>query len=182
MARAEVERRWNEFHRAGMVTVAVSPLKCVMMMLGSLVLALFPAVMAAGSFQEHGAASFKGWGLVLIVLVFLLTAVLAVRPLARGSQVSVTRFGIAISVRRRGERVRELGLRWDEMTHVERYYNAAGESSSEDVRVHLVPGAGANVEGDVSRGYVNLPEGFAMSKKDLAELLEAIRGYLASQR
>lgn len=68
------------------------------------------------------------------------------------------------------------------MTHVERFSNPAGGSSSTDVRIHLAPGAGQSVQGDVSPGYVNLPDGFAMSKRDLAELLEAIRGFLAARR
>ena len=182
MARSEVQRRWDEFHRTGMVTVAASPVRCVLMMLGSLVLALFPAVMAAGSFQEHGADSLTGWGCVLATLLFLVTAVLAARPLVRGSRLTLSRHGLAISARWPGERVRETGLRWEEMTHVERFSNPAGGSSSTDVRIYLAPGAGQNVQGDVSRGYVNLPDGFAMSKRDLAELLEAIRAYLAAQR
>ena len=182
MARADVQRHWDEFHRTGMVTVAASPVRCVLMTLGSLVLALFPAVMAADSFQEHGAASLRGWGCVLAALLFLATAVLAVRPLVRGSRLTLSRHGLAISARRRGGRVRETGLRWEEMTYVERFSSPAGGSSSTDVRIHLAPGAGQNVQGDVSRGYVNLPDGFAMSKRDLAELLEAIRAYLAAQR
>lgn len=127
MARSEVQRRWDEFHRTGMVTVAASPVRCVLMMLGSRVLALFPAVMAAGSFQEHGADSPTGWGCVLATLLFLVTAVLAARPLVRGSRLSLSRHGLAISARRRGERVRETGLRWEEMTHVERFSNPAGD-------------------------------------------------------
>lgn len=181
MARSEVQRRWDEFHRTGMVTVAASPVRCVLMMLGSLVLALFPAVMAAGSFQEHGADSPTGWGCVLATLLFLVTAVLAARPLVRGSRLTLSRHGLAISARRPGERVREMGLRWEEMTHVE-LHSGSPQSASDDVRIHLASGAGANVEGDVSRGYVDLPDGFAMSKRDLAELLEAIRGFLAARR
>ena len=99
----------------------------------------------------------------------------------REDQLTLSRHGITISAHRRGERAREMGLRWEEMTHVE-LYRGSPQSPSDNVRIHLAPGAGQNVQGDASRGYVNLPDGFAMPKRDLAELLESIRAYLAAQR
>lgn len=181
MARADVEKRWNEFHRTGLVTVRVSPLKIVAMTLASLVMAIILALMAVAFFLDGGATALKGWIGVLFAPLFLVSAVLEARKLARKSQLTLSSHGITISADRRGERDREMGLRWEEMTHVE-LYSGSPQSPSDDVRIHLAPGAGANVEGDVSRGYVNLPDGFAMSKRDLAELLEAIRGFLAARR
>lgn len=181
MARADVEKRWNEFHRTGLVTVRVSPLKIVAMTLASLVMAIILALMAVAFFLDGGATALKGWIGVLFAPLFLVLAVLEARKLARKSQLTLSSHGITISADRRGERDREMGLRWEEMTHVE-LYSGSPQSPSDDVRIHLAPGAGANVEGDVSRGYVNLLDGFAMSKRDLAELLEAIRGFLAARR
>ena len=182
MARADVEKRWNEFHRTGLVTVRVSPLKIVAMTLAGLVMAMILALLALAFFLDDGATALKGWIGVLFAPLFLVFAVLEARKLARKSQLTLSSHGITISADRRGERDREMGLRWEEMTYVERFSSPAGGSSSTDVRIHLAPGAGQNVQGDVSRGYVNLPDGFAMSKRDLAELLEAIRAYLAAQR
>ncbi|MEV0869114.1 hypothetical protein AB0I24_14380 [Brachybacterium paraconglomeratum] len=181
MARADVEKRWNEFHRTGLVTVRVSPLKIVAMTLASLVVAMILALMAVAFFLDDGATALKGWIGVLFAPLFLVFAVLEARKLARKSQLTLSSHGITISADRRGERDREMGLRWEEMTHVE-LYSGSPQSASDDVRIHLASGAGANVEGDVSRGYVDLPDGFAMSKRDLAELLEAIRGFLAARR
>ncbi|MFE7606353.1 hypothetical protein ACFU1Q_14455 [Brachybacterium paraconglomeratum] len=181
MARADVEKRWNEFHRTGLLTVRVSPLKIVAMTLASLVMAIILALLALAFFLDDGATALKGWIGVLFVLLFLVIAVLEARKLARKDQLAVSRHGITISAHRRGERAREMGLRWEEMTHVE-LYRGSPQSPSDNVRIHLAHGAGATVEGDVSRGYVNLPDGFAMSKRDLAELLEAIRAYLVAQR
>lgn len=181
MARADVEKRWNEFHRTGLVTVRVSPLKIVAMTLASLVVAMILALMAVAFFLDDGATALKGWIGVLFAPLFLVFAVLEARKLARKSQLTLSSHGITISANRRGERDREMGLRWEEMTHVE-LHSGSPQSASDDVRIHLASGAGANVEGDVSRGYVDLPDGFAMSKRDLAELLEAIRAYLAAQR
>ncbi|MEY8656672.1 hypothetical protein [Brachybacterium paraconglomeratum] len=181
MARADVEKRWNEFHRTGLVTVRVSPLKIVAMTLASLVVAMILALMAVAFFLDDGATALKGWIGVLFAPLFLVFAVLEARKLARKSQLTLSSHGITISANRRGERDREMGLRWEEMTHVE-LYSGSPQSASDDVRIHLASGAGANVEGDVSRGYVDLPDGFAMSKRDLAELLEAIRGFLAARR
>lgn len=181
MARADVEKRWNEFHRTGLVTVRVSPLKIVAMTLAGLVMAMILALMAVAFFLDDGATALKGWIGVLFAPLFLLFAVLEARKLARKSQLTLSSHGITISANRRGERDREMGLRWEEMTHVE-LYSGSPQSASDDVRIHLASGAGANVEGDVSRGYVDLPDGFAMSKRDLAELLEAIRGFLAARR
>lgn len=181
MARADVEKRWNEFHRTGLVTVRVSPLKIVIMALVCLVMAMILALMAVAFFLDSGATTLKGWIAVLFVLLFLVIAVLEARKLVRKNQLTLSRHGITISAHRQGERAREMGLRWEEMTHVE-LYRGSPQSPSDDVRIHLAPDAGQNVQGDVSRGYVDLPDGFAMSKRDLAELLEAIRGYLAAQR
>ena len=181
MARADVEKRWNEFHRTGLVTVRVSPLKIVAMTLASLVVAMILALMAVAFFLDDGATALKGWIGVLFAPLFLVFAVLEARKLARQSQLTLSSHGITISANRRGERDREMGLRWEEMTHVE-LHSGSPQSASDDVRIHLASGAGANVEGDVSRGYVDLPDGFAMSKRDLAELLEAIRGFLAARR
>lgn len=181
MARADVEKRWNEFHRTGLVTVRVSPLKIVAMTLAGLVMAMILALMAVAFFLDDGATALKGWIGVLFAPLFLVFAVLEARKLARKSQLTLSSHGITISANRRGERDREMGLRWEEMTHVE-LYSGSPQSASDDVRIHLASGAGANVEGDVSRGYVDLPDGFAMSKRDLAELLEAIRGFLAARR
>lgn len=181
MARADVEKRWNEFHRTGLVTVRVSPLKIVAMTLASLVVAMILALMAVAFFLDDGATALKGWIGVLFAPLFLVFAVLEARKLARKSQLTLSSHGITISANRRGERDREMGLRWEEMTHVE-LHSGSPQSASDDVRIHLASGAGANVEGDVSRGYVDLPDGFAMSKRDLAELLEAIRGFLAARR
>lgn len=181
MARADVEKRWNEFHRTGLVTVRVSPLKIVAMTLAGLVMAMILALLALAFFLDDGATAIKGWIGVLFAPLFLVFAVLEARKLARKSQLTLSRHGITISADRRGERDREMGLRWEEMTHVE-LHSGSPQSASDDVRIHLASGAGANVEGDVSRGYVNLPDGFAMSKRDLAELLEAIRGFLAARR
>ena len=181
MARADVEKRWNEFHRTGLVTVRVSPLKIVAMTLAGLVMAMILALLALAFFLDDGATALKGWIGVLFAPLFLVFAVLEARKLARKSQLTLSSHGITISANRRGERDREMGLRWEEMTHVE-LHSGYPQSASDDVRIHLASGAGANVEGDVSRGYVDLPDGFAMSKRDLAELLEAIRGYLAAQR
>lgn len=181
MARADVEKRWNEFHRTGLVTVRVSPLKIVAMTLASLVVAMILALMAVAFFLDDGATALKGWIGVLFAPLFLVFAVLEARKLARKSQLTLSSHGITISANRRGERDREMGLRWEEMTHVE-LHSGSPQSASDDVRIHLASGAGANVEGDISRGYVDLPDGFAMSKRDLAELLEAIRGFLAARR
>lgn len=181
MARADVEKRWNEFHRTGLVTVRVSPLKIVAMTLAGLVMAMILALMAVAFFLDDGATALKGWIGVLFAPLFLVFAVLEARKLARKSQLTLSSHGITISADRRGERDREMGLRWEEMTHVE-LHSGSPQSASDDVRIHLASGAGANVEGDVSRGYVDLPDGFAMSKRDLAELLEAIRGFLAARR
>ena len=181
MARADVEKRWNEFHRTGLVTVRVSPLKIVAMTLAGLVMAMILALMAVAFFLDDGATALKGWIGVLFAPLFLVFAVLEARKLARKSQLTLSSHGITISANRRGERDREMGLRWEEMTHVE-LHSGSPQSASDDVRIHLASGAGANVEGDVSRGYVDLPDGFAMSKRDLAELLEAIRGFLAARR
>lgn len=180
MARADVEKRWAEFHRTGLVTVRASPLKIVAMTLTCLVMAIILAILAVALFWDDGATTLKGWIAVLFAPLFLVFAFLEARKLVRKSRLTLRRHGITISAHRRGERAREMGLRWEEMTHVELAHGST-QSPSEDVRIHLAPGAGANVEGDVSRGYVNLPDGFAMSKRDLAELLEAIRGYLAAQ-
>ena len=181
MARADVEKRWNEFHRTGLVTVRVSPLKIVAMTLAGLVMAMILALLALAFFLDDGATALKGWIGVLFAPLFLVFAVLEARKLARKSQLTLSSHGITISADRRGERDREMGLRWEEMTHVE-LHSGYQQSASDDVRIHLASGAGANVEGDVSRGYVDLPDGFAMSKRDLAELLEAIRGFLAARR
>lgn len=181
MARADVEKRWNEFHRTGLVTVRVSPLKIVAMTLAGLVMAMILALMAVAFFLDDGATALKGWIGVLFAPLFLVFAVLEARKLARKSQLTLSSHGITISADRRGERDREMGLRWEEMTHVE-LHSGSPQSASDDVRIHLASGAGANVEGDVSRGYVDLPDGFAMSKRDLTELLEAIRGFLAARR
>ena len=181
MARADVEKRWNEFHRTGLVTVRVSPLKIVAMTLAGLVMAMILALLALAFFLDDGATALKGWIGVLFAPLFLVFAVLEARKLARKSQLTLSSHGITISADRRGERDREMGLRWEEMTHVE-LHSGSPQSASDDVRIHLASGAGANVEGDVSRGYVDLPDGFAMSKRDLAELLEAIRGFLAARR
>ena len=181
MARADVEKRWNEFHRTGLVTVRVSPLKIVAMTLAGLVMAMILALMAVAFFLDDGATALKGWIGVLFAPLFLVFAVLEARKLARKSQLTLSSHGITISANRRGERDREMGLRWEEMTHVE-LHSGYPQAASDDVRIHLASGAGANVEGDVSRGYVDLPDGFAMSKRDLAELLEAIRGFLAARR
>jgi hypothetical protein len=181
MARADVEKRWKEFHRTGLVTVRASPLKIVAMTLAGLVMAMILALMAVAFFLDDDATALKGWIGVLFAPLFLVFAVLEARKLARKSQLTLSSHGITISADRRGERDREMGLRWEEMTHVE-LHSGSPQSASDDVRIHLASGAGANVEGDVSRGYVDLPDGFAMSKRDLAELLEAIRGYLAAQR
>ncbi|MGN7211145.1 hypothetical protein [Brachybacterium paraconglomeratum] len=181
MARADVEKRWNEFHRTGLVTVRVSPLKIVAMTLAGLVMAMILALLALAFFLDDGATALKGWIGVLFAPLFLVFAVLEARKLARKSQLTLSSHGITISANRRGERDREMGLRWEEMTHVE-LHSGSPQSASDDVRIHLASGAGANVEGDVSRGYVDLPDGFAMSKRDLAELLEAIRGFLAARR
>lgn len=181
MARADVEKRWNEFHRTGLVTVRVSPLKIVAMTLAGLVMAMILALLALAFFLDDGATALKGWIGVLFAPLFLVFAALEARKLARKSQLTLSSHGITISANRRGERDREMGLRWEEMTHVE-LHSGSPQSASDDVRIHLASGAGANVEGDVSRGYVDLPDGFAMSKRDLAELLEAIRGFLAARR
>ena len=181
MARADVEKRWNEFHRTGLVTVRVSPLKIVAMTLAGLVMAMILALLALAFFLDDGATALKGWIGVLFAPLFLVFAALEARKLARKSQLTLSSHGITISADRRGERDREMGLRWEEMTHVE-LHSGYQQSASDDVRIHLASGAGANVEGDVSRGYVDLPDGFAMSKRDLAELLEAIRGFLAARR
>ncbi len=181
MARADVEKRWNEFHRTGLVTVRVSPLKIVAMTLASLVMAIILALLALAFFLDDGATALKGWIGVLFAPLFLVFAVLEARKLARKSQLTLSSHGITISANRRGERDREMGLRWEEMTHVE-LHSGSPQSASDGFRIHLASGAGANVEGDVSRGYVDLPDGFAMSKRDLAELLEAIRGFLAARR
>lgn len=182
MGRARVERHVEGFRRTGMVTLRASALKCVFAVLGSLVLAMFPAVMSAGAFQENGAGSLKGWGLALVALFFVMTTFLAVAPLVRGRQLTLTRLGLAVSSRRQGERVREMGLRWEEITGIEHYSSGSTSTASTEVRMHLVPGAGRDARRDSTRDYVDMPFGFAVSNKDLAELLEGIRSSRAAQR
>lgn len=179
MGRARVDRHLEQFRRTGAVTVKASVLKGTASMVGMIAMAALAAGMYAEALRDGEAESLKAWGLLVLVPFALLGAVVTAWPMIRRRRLLLTPAGLEVSSRRGGRRVRELGLRWQEIQHIEAYTTSSGESSRTDVRMHMVPGWGREAGVDAPHGYIDLPMGFAMSRKDLAALMEGIRSALA---
>lgn len=175
MGRARVERHLQQYRRTGVVTVRASVLKGVASMMGMTLLAALGAGMGADAFRRLGAASFRSWAFVLLVLFALTGVLVSASPMVRGRRLVLTRFGYEVSARRGGRRVRETGLRWEEVREVAVHRSSDGESSRTDVRIVLAPGGGRDCPTEDPHGFRDLPSGFAMSPKDLAVLMEVIR-------
>lgn len=182
MTRARVERHWEEFRRTGHVRVGASVVKGILSSLAALVLTLFPALKAADAFGTHGAVSPTGWLCVLVAALFATGTVVALLPVLRGRRLDLTPDGLAVSARRSGRRVLELGLRWHEVHHVAFHHEVSASSSTEKVRIGLGRIAREGEPGIPSHSPVDLPDGFRMSKRDLAELMEGIRAGVMAQR
>ena len=182
MGRARVERCRQEFRRTGIVTVRAGILKGVAATAGMMLMALLAAGMSVAAFHDAGATSLRGWGTALAALFALAGVAVCAGPVLRRRQLTLTRFGLAVAARHRGRRVDELVERWEEIRNVELYRSTDGETTSTDVRIHFMPGVRTSTPSSMDPGYRNLPSGFAMSKKDLAALMEGMRISQAAQR
>lgn len=182
MGRAQVERRWEEFHRTGAVTVRASVAKGILACLAALLLTTFAALTASESFQDDGIASLKGWLCVLVALFFVTGTVLALRPVVRGRRLALSSEGVTMSSRRGGRRVVELGLFWHEIHHVGHHRDGSGDTQSEHVRIVLGHTTRTDEKGNPLTRPVILPDGFVMSKKGLAEVMERVRVSRLPQR
>lgn len=75
-----------------------------------------------------------------------------------------------------------MSLAWREIEQIAIHRNRSSGTTRVNVRMHLVPGGGRGTDSGLENGYVDLPTGFAMSRKDLAALMEGIRLNQAQQQ
>lgn len=165
-----------EFVHTGRVIVSASPLKGTLSSMGLGLLSLLSAGMSYAVFQEEGGASIKGWGCAFIAVLVLWGIAVMLGPMIRQRQLTLTPDELIVSSRRKGTRTRELSLRWEEIQNIEIHRSTNGEgTTTDDVRVKLAPGVRADLAARSLQGFIDLPAGLEMPKKDLASLLEMIR-------
>lgn len=177
MGAARVDRYWEQYCRDGQVTVRASVVKGVLGMIATILLAVVCAGMSVEAFLTDGAGSVKGWGCAFFTPVILCGAVFTVYPVVRQRRLDLMPWGFFMSRRRRGQRITELALRWTDVDHVKafRTTGSGDGGDSTDIRIVLAPGVRAVYGGEEKEGFVELPSGFRMSKKNLASLMERIR-------
>lgn len=175
MGASRVSRRWHEYLRTGRVIIGASFLKGVLGAVGLTLLAAY-AVGQSYNVWLHGESSFATWAFGLGMAAFILLGpFVLLAPLVKSRRLELSASGVLVTARRKGRRVTELDLGWEQIEGVTVYKNTNGDSTSVHVRMILVDSARVDPETGRLRSHVDVPPGLRTSKKDLASLMERIR-------
>lgn len=174
MGRRAVDRRFQEFVESGQLTVRASALKGVLSSAGLVLLSAVVAGVSMAAFQEDGAASLKAWGCAFFAVLTLLGVAVAMEPVVRRQELVLNHLGLTVSSRRSGTRRHEMRLGWGEIEDITIDRRSSGHGTRTTVLLSLVPGMRIDPVTRQPLAFLHLPDGFAMSKKDLVALLERV--------